>query len=106
MRLLLDEHLPVDLSAALRGHIVDTVVGNGWAGIKNGELLRRMTGLYDALITMDRSIEFQHNVAALPFGIVVARASSNRIRDLRPLAPAILAAIDSVEPGVVRRVGV
>jgi len=66
MRLLLDEHLPVDLFAALRGQIVDTVVGNGWAGIKNGELLRRMTGLYDALITMDRSIEFQHNVAALP----------------------------------------
>ena len=42
MRVLLDEQLPVDLAAELSGHTVDTVAGRGWAGIKNGELLRRM----------------------------------------------------------------
>jgi hypothetical protein len=53
MRLLLDEHLPIGLSAELHGHAVDTVSGRGWTGIKNGELLRRMTGQYDVLVTMD-----------------------------------------------------
>ena len=85
MRLLLDENLPISLSAELHGHAVDTVSGRGWAGINNGELLRRMTGQYDVLVTMDRSIEFQQLLSTLPFGIVLVRARSNRMQDLRPL---------------------
>jgi predicted nuclease of predicted toxin-antitoxin system len=105
MRLLLDEHLPMGLSAELHGHAVDTVSGRGWTGIKNGELLRRMTGQYDVLVTMDRSIEFQQRLSTLPFGIVLVRARSNRMQDLRPLVPSILSALDAVEPGRIRRVG-
>jgi hypothetical protein len=74
MRLLLDEHLPIGLAAELHGHAVDTVSGRGWTGIKNGELLRRMSGQYDVLVTMDRSIEFQQRISTLPFGIVLVRA--------------------------------
>jgi len=58
VRVLLDEQLPVDLAVTLQGHSVDSVVDRGWAGITNGELLQRMQGEYDALITMDRGIEF------------------------------------------------
>jgi hypothetical protein len=105
MRLLLDEHLPMGLSAELHGHAVDTVSGRGWTGIKNGELLRRMTGQYDVLVTMDRSIEFQQRLSTLPFGIVLVRARSNRMQDLRPLVPSILSALDAVEPGRIRLVG-
>ena len=105
MRLLLDEHLPIDLSAELHGHAVDTVVGRGWAGIKNGELLRRMRGHYDALVTMDRSIEFQQHISTLPFGIIVVRAPSNRMQDLRPLVPSILAAVEVIMPGLIQRGG-
>jgi Domain of unknown function (DUF5615) len=103
MRLLLDEHLPIGLSAELHGHAADTVSGRGWTGIKNGELLRRMGGHHDALVTMDRSIEFQQRISTLPFGIVVVVASSNRVQDLRPLVPSILAAVDGVKPGLVRQ---
>ena len=74
MRLLLDEHLPIGLAAEFPGHAVHTVSGRGWTGIKNGELLRRMNGQYDALVTMDRSIEFQQRIATLRFGIVLVRA--------------------------------
>jgi hypothetical protein len=74
MRVLLDEQLPTELP----GHVVDTVAGRGWAGIKNGELLRRMRGHYDVLVTMDRSMEFQQPIAILPFGIILVRARSNR----------------------------
>src|SRR4029077_3330472 len=68
MRLLLDEHLPIGLAAEFPGHAVHTVSGRGWTGIKNGELLRRMNGQYDALVTMDRSVEFQQRIATLRFG--------------------------------------
>ena len=105
MRVLLGEQLPIDLSPSLRGHAVDTVVGRGWAGVKNGDLLRRMSGHYDVLITMDRGIEFQQPISTLPFGIVIVRAASNRMQHLRPLVPAILAAIVAITPGQIQRVG-
>jgi hypothetical protein len=105
MRVLLDEQLPLDLSLELGGHAVDTVASRGWAGITNGELLDRMRGQYDVLMTMDRGIEFQQQIAALPFGILVVRARSNRMQDLRPLVPSIVAAINAIKPGGVRRVG-
>ena len=93
------------LAAEFPGHAVHTVSGRGWTGIKNGELLRRMSGQYDVLVTMDRSIEFQQRISTLPFGIVLVRARSNRMEDLRPLVPSILSALDAVKPGRVRRVG-
>ena len=79
MRVLLDEQLPLDLAQELHGYDVQTVVGRGWAGIKNGELLRLMRGTYDVLVTMDRNLEFQQNLSALPFGVILVRAPSNRM---------------------------
>lgn len=105
MRVLLDEQLPVDLAFELHGHQVDTVVGRGWAGVKNSEFLRRMRDEYDVFVTMDRGVEFQQVISALPFGVVLVRAPSNRMQDLRPLLPAILDAIAATEAGQLRRVG-
>jgi hypothetical protein len=42
---------------------VDTENGiKGWAGIKNGELLRRAHGMCDVFVTLDRNLEFQQNI--------------------------------------------
>ena len=105
MHILLDENIPVDFAADLRGHEVSTVAGLGWSGVLNGELMLRAAGCCDAFVTLDRSIEFQQNVAALPFGVIVVRAVSNRMVHLRPLASAILAAIDAAKPGQLQKVG-
>jgi hypothetical protein len=105
MRVLLDEQRPVDLASQLRGNAVETVADRGWAGFKNGELLNRMRGDFDVLVTMDRSIEFQQQVSMLSFGIVIVRARSNRLQHLRPLAPAIVAAIAAARPGRIQQVG-
>ena len=105
MRVLLDEQLPVDPTAALEGHSVDTVAGRGWTGITNGELLRRMGGEYDALVTMDRGIEFQQNLTTLAVGVLLVRAPSNRMVDLQPLVPAILSALPALKSGELHRVG-
>jgi|SRR5215469_10901770 len=106
MRVLLDEQLPKDLPSQLRDHTVETVMERGWAGIKNGELLSRMRGHYNVLITMDRGIEFQQQVSTLRFGIVIVRARSNRMQHLSPLVPAILAAIAAIKPGRLLRIGI
>jgi hypothetical protein len=105
MRLLLDEHLPIGLAVEFPGYAVHTVSGRGWTGIKNGDLLRRMSGQYDALVTMDRSIEFQQRIATLRFGIVLVRARSKRMQDLMPLVPSIRSALDTLKPGRICRVG-
>ena len=105
MRVLLDEQLPLDLAAALQGHSVDTVAGRGWTGITNGELLRRMEGQYDALVTMDRGVEFQQNLTAVTVAILLVRARSNRMVHLQPLVPAILDALPTLKPGQLHRIG-
>jgi hypothetical protein len=105
VRVLLDENLPHDLILELGGHEVVTVQGLGWAGVKNGELLHRAAGQVDALLTMDRKLEHEHDLGALSFGAVVVRARSNRVQDLRPLIGAINAALARIEPGKIERVG-
>ena len=105
MRALLDEQLPRALTRHLVGHQVDTVAGRGWAGIKNGELLLRMHDEYDVLITMDRGIEHQQSFSALPFGVLLVRAASNRMVHLIPVVPEILDALKRIRPGELRQVG-
>ena len=105
MRVLLDENLPHDLAGALTGHAVSTVQGLGWAGIKNGALLKRAGDVCDVFISMDGNIERQQNLAGLSFGVVVIDAPSNRMADLLPVVPELLQVIDAVRPGEVRHVG-
>ena len=105
MRVLLDENIPHDLIAPLSRHDILTVQGMGWAGIENGELLRRAAGQVDAFVTMDRRLEREQNVARLPFGLVLIVAPSNRVQDLLPLVPEVLAALDRAKAGRVEHVG-
>jgi len=105
VRVLLDENIPVDLALELTGHHVDTVDSLGWRGIKNGELLRRASGHYEALVTMDQNIEHQQVISGLSLGIAVLHAPSNRLVHLRPLVPELLTALTALAPGQVQHVG-
>jgi hypothetical protein len=60
-RVLLDEHLPRRLRTLLPGFHVQTVAEAGWSGKTNGELLRLAVGVFDVLVTADRSIPHQQN---------------------------------------------
>jgi hypothetical protein len=106
VRVLLDESVPRPLAAELPGHDVQTVVQVGWAGVQNGELLRRAAADgFEVLITMDRNLEYQQNVARAGLGLLVLIARDNRVETVVPLAGAILAALDQVRPGSVLHVG-
>jgi hypothetical protein len=105
VRVLLDENLPHDLAGALVGHVVSTVQSHGWAGTRNGALLKRAGSVCDVFISMDGNIEHQQNLAGLSFGVVVIEAPSNRMADLLPVVRELLHAIAAVRSGEVRRVG-
>jgi len=105
VRILLDENLPVDLTAELTGHEVTSVTHLGWQGIKNSELLRRARGSFEVLLTMDSNLEFQQNIAELGVAIIILVAGSNRMAHLRPLVPTILKELKMVRPGELRRIG-
>lgn len=101
MRLLLDECVDRRLAHDITGHEVSTVVSLGWAGIRNGELLRRAAGHCDVFVTVDRNLAFQQRIDGLPFAVVVLRARSNRLADLRPLVPLFLVTLSTLQPGQV-----
>lgn len=56
---------------------VKTVQDMGWAGIKNGALLRLADAKFDALLTVDQGIEYQHNFSGLKISILACAWVAN-----------------------------
>ena len=87
------------------GHVVSTVSDAGWSGIKNGALLALAAGQYDAFITVDRLLTVQYLVPA-NLAVITLQASSNRLASLLPIVPKLQAALETIQPGQVIRLGV
>ena len=105
MRVLLDEQLPRQFAPLLVGHDVRTVQQQSWAGLKNGHLLDAAEAAgFTVLVTGDRNLQFQQNLAKRQLGVVVLCGASNALEDLVPLVPAAINAIEVVHPGQVLRV--
>jgi hypothetical protein len=60
--------------------------------------------LFDTLVTMDQNLQSQQDLSAATLGVVVLQARSNRLVDLLPLVPDILATVEGIQPGELRRV--
>ena len=105
MKVLLDECIDRRLARELPGHLVRTVPQMGWATIKNGKLLKLAEQEFDVFVTVDRNLSFQQPLAKFGIAVVVLRAKSNRLADLKPLAPKLLAALSGIGPGQLRIIG-
>ena len=100
MRILLDENLDWRLRRNLPGHEVESVPLLGWAGIENGELLRKAVEAgFDALVTMDGNMVHQQNLARFAIAVIALRAGSNRLDDTRPLMKELLVLLPNSKPG-------
>jgi predicted nuclease of predicted toxin-antitoxin system len=101
MRILLDECVPARLRRELTGHEVQTVRYAGWSGIKNGSLLRLIadSGQFDVFLTVDKNLPRQQQLAAMPFAVVILRATSNDIIHMRSLLPEFLRRAGEFQPG-------
>lgn len=88
MKIILDECVPSIVKRGLPGRDIITVQEVGWAGIKNGELLRRVAVEFDVFITSDKNLQHQQNLSAFDLAIILL--PSNQV----PVVNALLSDID------------
>lgn len=97
MTIILDENLPRGLRRALAPRPVTTVQQAGYAGMENRELLAALEGVYDVLLTGDKNLRYQQNLAGRRIAII--ELPTNRWPALRPLCPQIIRAVDQCQAG-------
>ncbi len=105
MKVILDECLPRRLIRDIPDHDVTTVPRHGLAGVSNGELLTQIERDFDVFVTLDANLEYQQNLQSRQLGIIIQHAVSSRYESLCSLVEDLNAAIDSLKPGDVVRVG-
>ena len=105
MKLLLDECVTRYLKREFVGHEVQTVDEAGLKGLKNGELLRAASELFDVLITVDKNISHQQNIRGFEIAIIVLVARKNSIEALAPLVPQVLDTLPQLARGEIVQIG-
>jgi len=88
------------------GHECETVRDAGFSGKENGELIALAEKKFNVLITIDKNIRYQQNIAGRNIAILIIRAASNDLDDIRPHVPQALAALRSIRPGQIVEVGI
>ncbi len=85
-KVLLDENLDRRLKIYFSDKLeVIAVPDLGWQSMKNGELLAAMTeAKFDYLLTADKSLRFQQNLAAFEVKVIVLLVYDTRLKFLRP----------------------
>jgi hypothetical protein len=95
---LFDNNVPRALRRALTGHEVRTAAAMGWAALANGALLAQAEAHgFDVLVTADRNLRFQQNLAGR--GIAIVELPTNRWRTVRENGERIARAVDQAVPG-------
>jgi len=65
-------------------------------------LLDRRARRFDAFVTVDRNLAFQQRIDKLPFAVIVLRARTNRLADLKRPVPSLLLALSDLQSGEVK----
>ena len=77
MKILFDQGTPVPLRHYLLEHEIDTAYERGWSELSNGDLLTKAEQEdYELLITTDRNLRYQQNLASRQIAIVVLMSTS------------------------------
>ena len=99
MKILLDESVPYLLKLRLPQLNISTVQEMGWAGVQNGELLRRAEELFDVLVTADRNLRYQQNLSGRKLAILLL--PSNQVPLVTRLVPVVETLLTTIQPGAV-----
>ena len=103
MKVLLDENLPHRLRNRLGSHEAFTVSYMGWAGLKNGELLKVAEEAgFEVFVTGDQTLSYEQNLTGLRIAVLVLSTIDRDI--LKSNATLIVAALDNVTLGSVQQV--
>lgn len=104
MKILLDECVPWPVYRLLTAHDCQPVQRCGWAGIKNGELLKRAEGQFDLFITSDQNLRYQQNLTGRT--IAILQLSTNKWAPILAAAALLQDAVSTIRPGEFRQLGI
>jgi hypothetical protein len=98
MFVLFDQGTPVPLRAFLKGHVVQTAAQQGWAELKNGELLKAAEEAgFEVFLTPDKNIRYQQNLEIRTIAVVVLGNPQWPV--LRQHVDRVVAAVNAARPG-------
>jgi predicted nuclease of predicted toxin-antitoxin system len=81
---------------------VRTVRQMGETETKNGAPLALAAAHFNVFITIDKNLFLQQNLTSLPIAVVVLRAKTDPLRDLRALIPALRQILPTLWRGELR----
>jgi hypothetical protein len=98
MRIIFDQATPVPIRSYLKGHAVRTAAEQGWDNLTNGDLLiaAEKAG-FDLLLTTDKNLRYQQNLAGRKIAIVVL--GQQQWPHLRAHIQLVIEAVDAATPG-------
>ena len=77
MHVLFDQGTPVPLRLVIGSHVVATAFEQGWATLKNGELLQAAEDAgFEVMVTTDTNLKYQQNLSGRKIAIVVLTSTS------------------------------
>jgi predicted nuclease of predicted toxin-antitoxin system len=98
MLILFDHSVPAPLRYFLKGHVVMEAVERGWERLSNGVLLNEAEAAgYQVLVTADKNLGYQQNLAGRKISIVVL--GNAQWPALRRYVDRVVAAVESAIPG-------
>jgi hypothetical protein len=97
VRILFDQGTPAPLRRTLAGHFVVTAFEKGWSNLSNGNLLREAEAEFDLLLTTDKNLEYQQNLAARRIAILVLPTTN--WPEIQLHQDEVAAAVDEMGPG-------
>lgn len=92
MKIIIDECVPHIVKKRLPERGIKTVQEMGWAGVKNGELIKLVEAEFDVFITSDKNLRYQQNRT-----IAILLLPSNQVPVIENLLPQIDEESDFVE---------
>ena len=86
-KVLLDENLPVKIKYRLQDVCeIYTVTDKNWNALENGDLIDVMQqDSFDYLITSDKNLQYQQNLAKYSIGFIVLNIKDNNYETVLPM---------------------
>jgi hypothetical protein len=98
MLIIFDQATPVPIRPYLEGHTVRTAAQQGWDKLRNGDLLTAAEEAgFDILLTTDKNMRYQQNLAGRKIAIVVL--GQQQWPRLRPHIQRVIAAVNAATLG-------
>jgi len=88
---LFDHNVDRRFRRHLVGHAIQTTREMRWETLRNGLLLKAAADDgFEAILCIDKNIEYEQNLKTLPLPVIVLDAQTNAVHGLMPFAPPLL----------------